>query len=218
MWVLLRFGATVFGQMLNVILLLVNMVALLVALGERASVEPGGMQWLASVDWAQLGGQFWRITQDPEISSMTIMAVWLSLSILWASATAIDFFMHQRRAARTAAELGRAQDLEDASLPTNESYASGQGLGSPALAQGAPAGRSGISAQASGFAGAMASAQAAQENQAIDAGAIRTSQLADPVLGPLLNDLERQVSGLPAEAQQEIDQLRRALEALVAKT
>ncbi len=214
----MRFGATVFGQMVNVILLLVNLVALLVALGERASVPPGGMQWLGSFDWPSLAQQFWAITQAEQMGSLTVMAAWICVSILWLSATAIDFFIRQRKAARIAALRMREEDDGDPTsmgtearatprgqrnLAGESGFAAGQASGSQALAGGA------------GFAGAMASAQAAQA--AGLGGATRTTNLADPTLGPLLNDLERQVSSLPAEAQQEIDQLRRALEALVAK-
>jgi len=213
---LLRFDATVFGQMLNVIFLLVNLVALLVALGERASVPPGGLQWLGTLDWPALAQQFWAITQAEQVDSLTVMAAWLCISLLWLSATAIDFFIRQRKGARTAALQMREDDDSDA-LGTNgrtssrgqshlageSSFAAGQSGGSQALTGGA------------GFAGAMASAQAAQATGL--GGTTRTANLADPTLGPLLNDLERQVSSLPAEAQQEIDQLRRALEALVAK-
>jgi hypothetical protein len=146
------------------------------------------------------------------------MAAWICVSALWLSATAIDFFIRQRKAARIAALRMREDDDGDATSMGTEAratprghrnvagesgFAAGQASGSQALAGGA------------GFAGAMASAQAAQA--AGLGGATRTTNLADPTLGPLLNDLERQVSSLPAEAQQEIDQLRRALEALVAK-
>lgn len=214
----MRFDATVFGQMLNVILLLVNLVALLVALGERASVPPGGMQWITTLDWRTLGQQFWAVTQAEQVDSMVVLATWLFISLLWVSATAIDFFIRQRKAARNAALSLREDDDGDA-------ISQGTGVGGPprghqdlagesSLLRG-QVGGSGARNAGAGFAGAMATAQAAQA--AGLGGTTQTTNLADPTLGPLLNDLERQVSSLPAEAQQEIDQLRRALEALVAK-
>ena len=215
MQVLLRFDATVFGQMLNVILLLVNLVALLVALGERASVPPGGLQWLGTLDWPTLAQQFWAITQAEQLDSVIVMAAWLCMSLVWLSATAIDFFIRQRKAARLAA-LQMSEDGDGDALGTEvrattrgQKHSVGESGMAPGQASGSQALAGGV-----GFAGAMASAQAAQ---ATGLGTTRTTNLADPTLGPLLNDLERQVSSLPAEAQQEIDQLRRALEALVAK-
>ncbi len=216
MQVLLRFDATVFGQMLNVILLLVNLVALLVALGERASVPPGGVQWLGTLDWSTLAQQFWAITHAEQVDSNPVMATWLTISLLWLSATAIDFFIRQRKAARSAALQMREEDDGDALGTNGRASSRGQShlAGESGFATSQPSGSQALAGGA-GFAGAMASAQASQA--AGLGGATRTTNLADPTLGPLLNDLERQVSSLPAEAQQEIDQLRRALEALVAK-
>lgn len=200
--------------MMNVILLLANLVALLVAFGERASVPPGGLQWVGTLDWSALAQQFWAITRADQVDSVSVMGVWLSISVLWLSATAIDFFIRQKKAARMAAHQIPADDdalgadgqaiLRGPKQPVGEAgFGSGQVGGSHAFTG------------AAAFAGAMASAQAAQTSE--PGGTARTANLADPTLGPLLNDLERQVSSLPAEAQQEIDQLRRALEALVAK-
>lgn len=193
--------------MVNVILLLVNLVALLVALGERSSSLGDGMQWLYATDAAQIGPQFWSITQDEMVSSTAILTMWLVLSGAWATATVVDFILRSRRSGGATSDAGHLERSDEPRIGASgqpASGASGVGLGAGGAA-------------AAGFAGAMASAQAAQMAGQSHAHGLNASALSDPSLGPLLSDLEKEVSSLPAEAQQEIDQLRRALEALVAK-
>ena len=201
--------------MVNVILLLVNFVALLIAFGERASVHGDGIQWLASVQWDQVGTDFWALTKTDEVNSLAVLAVWLAFTVFWTSATVVDLLVRRRKATASLSDSlsgvrsGEPQ-FSSENRPQQAKASGGAGQVAPQQATGAD----GAGLVAGGFAGAMASAQASQANQA---NRIAASALVDPTLGPLLSDLEQQVSNLPAEAQQEIDQLRRALEALVAK-
>ncbi len=198
--------------MVNVIILLVNFVALLIAIGERASVHGDGIQWLASVQWDQVGTDFWALTKADEVNSFAVLAVWLAFTGFWTSATVVDLLVRRRNATASLSDSlsgdrsGEPQ-FSSENRPQQAKASGGAGQVAPQQATGA----AGAGLAAGGFAGAMASAQANQANR------IAASALVDPTLGPLLSDLEQQVSNLPAEAQQEIDQLRRALEALVAK-
>ncbi|MGA1253871.1 MAG: hypothetical protein ACO3WN_08590 [Burkholderiaceae bacterium] len=179
--------------MLNVTLLFINLVALLVALGQRASAEASGMQWLASTNWAGLAQDFWLLTQNDQLHSHTVIAAWLVISLLWVFATAFDAWLRRRRATQASSITdGKDQAREPKIVSAETTSDSEQGVAGPSVApvQAAP------SPKAAGIAAAA---------------------LTDPALGPLLSDLEKQVSSLPPGAQQEIDQLRRALEALVTK-
>lgn len=179
--------------MLNVTLLFINLVALFVALGQRASAEASGMQWLSSTNWAGLAQDFWLLTQNDQLHSHTVIAVWLVMSLLWVLATAFDAWLRRRRLTQASPVTDdKAQTREPKIISTDTAKDSVQGVVGPS----ADPPQTALSPKAAGMAAAA---------------------LTDPALGPLLSDLEKQVSSLPPGAQQEIDQLRRALEALVTK-
>jgi hypothetical protein len=207
----LQFDATVFGEMLNVTLLLFNLFALLVALGQRASAEDSGMQWLASVDWAGLAEDFWLVTHSDEVFSRTVIAAWIVLSILWALGTSFDAWSRRRRMlAAPALPDGKDRPTEPKILATG-STKEGQGLTAADQGAGAQANQPTPSTQA------VQPSLAPEASPSVRPVGLAAAALSDPALGPLLSDLEKQVSSLPPGAQQEIDQLRRALEALVTK-
>lgn len=179
--------------MLNVTLLFINLVALFVALGQRASAEASGMQWLSSTNWAGLAQDFWLLTQNDQLHSHTVIAVWLVMSLLWVLATAFDAWLRRRRLMQASPVTDdKAQAREPKIISTDTAKDSVQGVVGP-------------------------SADPPQAASSPKAAGMAAAALTDPALGPLLSDLEKQVSSLPPGAQQEIDQLRRALEALVTK-
>jgi hypothetical protein len=205
--------------MVNVILLLVNLIALLVALGERSSSLGDGMQWLYATDIAQIAPAFWAVTQGESVSSVAVLTIWLILSGAWAAASVVDFILRSRRSTGATSEAGYPERSDEPRI--GASGPSDLESPKPVIAKAPGASGSGVGLAAGGaavgFAGAMASAQSAQMGNQGHAHGLDAAALSDPSLGPLLSDLEKEVSSLPAEAQQEIDQLRRALEALVAK-
>lgn len=201
--------------MVNVILLLVNLIALLVALGERSSALGDGLNWLYATDLAQTAPQFWAITRGETVSSTAVLIAWSILSGAWAVATVIDLVVRGRRSTRPTSDPLYPDRADEPRIGAHGHAVADSLQTATAKTSGGPGlGAGGVAA---GFAGAMASAQAAQMGQQPPAHGLDASALSDPSLGPLLSDLEKEVSSLPAEAQQEIDQLRRALEALVAK-
>lgn len=192
--------------MLNVTLLLFNLFALLVALGQRASAEDSGMQWLASFDWAGLAEDFWLVTHADEVFSRTVIAAWIVFSILWALGTSFDAWSRRRRMlSAPALSDGKDRPSEPKIIATE---AAKEVAGLTTADQGSQQSRPAHPPQPSLAPEASPSARSA---------GLAAAALSDPALGPLLSDLEKQVSSLPPGAQQEIDQLRRALEALVTK-
>lgn len=179
--------------MLNVTLLFINLVALFVALGQRASAEATGMQWLSSTNWAGLAQDFWLLTQNDQLHSHTVIAAWLVMSLLWGCATGFDAWFRRRNPTQASSVTdGKEQSREPKIMIADTAKDPEQSVVGPR-------------------------ADPPQAAPSPKAAGIAASALNDPALGPLLSDLEKQVSSLPPGAQQEIDQLRRALEALVTK-
>lgn len=171
--------------MVNVILLLVNFVALLWALIARSMASGDAMAWLKALPWDRFGSEFWAITQAASVDSLSVLLVWFLASLVWLTTTVWGGVMARKSPKNQGAVLSDLQAEPSLSASSTSPAAEAPSIPTAAAASAVAAGKS--------------------------------TGASDAALGPLLNDLEAQVSQLSPEAQRELDQLKRALDALVSK-
>jgi hypothetical protein len=185
--------------MLNRIALGLNLVVLLIVIGERSNLVDGSFVWLVSLPWSSFVTELGALSREPTVPSEAVLAAWLFITGLWLATTVSAWAMDKKKAGLQAFLESTSDNAATASPKVENSAGSRR---DPALNQDAPNDQT--NAQP------FSSAPSAQ-NRKQDHG------ISDPALGSLFDDLSRQVGAFTPEARAELDKVQKALAALAQK-
>ncbi len=185
--------------MLNRIVLGLNVVALLILVGERSNFNGGSLAWLSELPWSTFATETWAITASSTVSSDAIFATWLFITGLWVLATVGAWILEQQKAQRQSSDQSTSLGLNTTSA--NAAASAGPRL-DPALTQDPLQNDS-----ASPAAVPPVTRKASKSS----------NDIADPALGSLFDDLSRQVDAFTPEARAELAKVKNALAALAQK-
>ncbi|MEK9812727.1 MAG: hypothetical protein VW440_06770 [Bordetella sp.] len=185
--------------MLNRIVLGLNVVALLILVGERSNFNGGSLAWLSGLPWSTFGTETWAITASSTVSSDAIFATWLFITGLWVLATVGAWMLERHKAQHQSSDQSTSLGLNTTSASASSSAGSRV---DPALTQDDVKNDS-----ASPDAVPPVARKASKSS----------NDIADPALGSLFDDLSRQVDAFTPEARAELAKVKNALAALAQK-
>ncbi len=185
--------------MLNRIALGLNVVALLILVGERSNFNGGSLAWLSGLPWSTFGTETWAITASSTVSSDAIFATWLFITGLWVLATAGAWILERQKAQRQPCDQSTSLGLNTTSA--NATASAGPRV-DPALTQDHLQNDS---------------ASPAAVPPVTKKTSKSSNDIADPALGSLFEDLSRQVDAFTPEARAELAKVKNALAALAQK-
>ena len=185
--------------MLNRIALGLNLILLLVVVGERSNLVDGSFIWLAGLPWSSFVTELAALSREPTVPSEAVLAAWLFITGLWLATTVSAWAIDKKNSGHQAFLQSTSDNAATTSPEAENSTGSRR---DPALNQDAPNDQT--SAQAF-------SNPAPAQNRKQDHG------ISDPALGSLFDDLSRQVGAFTPEARAELDKVQKALAALAQK-